>query len=206
MRFWILRNDTPEGAPFDFEPDPGDPRPPTALEVLLQAHERVMPDLAFRYGCRAAACGLCTVGVDGRPRLGCRDRVREGARIGPQPGLPVVRDLVTDRSDPAARRRWSPGPTAPAQPGEAWVSLGRCIDCYACLDGCPLSASGQGDPAALLRLQRVRVDPGASPAQRRAALERAEALGLAACADCRACRCGVGIHLQREVIGPLLDG
>ena len=31
---------------------------PMALDVLLQAQETKIPDLAFRYGCRARNCGV----------------------------------------------------------------------------------------------------------------------------------------------------
>ncbi|MBL6601024.1 MAG: 2Fe-2S iron-sulfur cluster binding domain-containing protein, partial [Alphaproteobacteria bacterium] len=34
---------------------------PMILDVLLQAQATTMPDLAFRYGCRARNCGVCTV-------------------------------------------------------------------------------------------------------------------------------------------------
>ena len=177
---------------------------PTALEVLLQARSRAMPDLAFRYGCRDAACGLCAVTIDGRPRLACRDRVRDGSRVGPPPGLPVLRDLVVDRASVSAKLRGRLPPSAPsaASPTAAYRSLGRCIDCYACLDGCPLHAAGRGDPVTFLKLQRVREDPGAGGGALAAALE----LGLADCADCRGCRCAVGIPLVKEVIDPLLAG
>ena len=37
-----------------------DKEKPMALDVLLQAQEAKLPDLAFRYGCRARNCGVCT--------------------------------------------------------------------------------------------------------------------------------------------------
>ena len=63
---------------------------PMILDVLLQAQATVMPDLAFRYGCRARNCGVCTVDVNGRPRLACRARIREGDRISPVNTLPAA--------------------------------------------------------------------------------------------------------------------
>ena len=45
---------------------------PMVLDVLLQAQLNGHADLAFRYGCRARNCGVCTVDINGRPRLACR--------------------------------------------------------------------------------------------------------------------------------------
>ncbi|MDE0812345.1 MAG: 2Fe-2S iron-sulfur cluster-binding protein, partial [Alphaproteobacteria bacterium] len=56
---------------------------PMILDVLLQAQATTLPDLAFRYGCRARNCGVCTVDINGRPRVACRARVREGDHISP---------------------------------------------------------------------------------------------------------------------------
>ena len=37
---------------------------PMILDVLLQAQATKMPDLAFRYGCRARNCRVCTVDIN----------------------------------------------------------------------------------------------------------------------------------------------
>ena len=39
------------------------------LDVLLQAQEKQIDDLSFRYGCRARNCGICIVDINGKPRL-----------------------------------------------------------------------------------------------------------------------------------------
>ncbi|MDP6952828.1 MAG: 2Fe-2S iron-sulfur cluster-binding protein, partial [Alphaproteobacteria bacterium] len=56
---------------FDYRPREEGERP-MVLDVLLQAQAGDIPDLSFRYGCRNRACGMCTVDVNGRPRLSCR--------------------------------------------------------------------------------------------------------------------------------------
>ena len=71
---------------------------PMALDVLLQAQEEQYDDLAFRYGCRARNCGVCTIDVNDRPKLACRARVREGDILSAIVTLPVIKDLVIDRS------------------------------------------------------------------------------------------------------------
>lgn len=42
---------------------------PMALDVLLQAQATTMPELAFRFGCRARNCGVCTININGKPRI-----------------------------------------------------------------------------------------------------------------------------------------
>ena len=37
---------------------------PMALDILLQVQEEKIDDLAFRYGCRARNCGICTIDVN----------------------------------------------------------------------------------------------------------------------------------------------
>lgn len=174
------------------------PDGPTALDALLHARATALPQLAFRYGCRNARCGTCTVEIDGRPRLSCRDRVRDGQTIGPLRTLPQVRDLVVDRRAPDARLRgrMPPLPLRPEPADERARRLEACIACLACLDGCPLHREGRGDPLTFLRLELARtagadVDPVARD------------LGIDRCATCQACRCGVGIRLHRDVLGPL---
>jgi len=76
---------------------------PMVLDVLLQAQATVMPDLAFRYGCRARNCGVCTVDINGRPRIACRARIKDGDRVSAMATLPVLSDLVV-RRDGVARQ------------------------------------------------------------------------------------------------------
>ena len=189
------------------------PPSPTALDVLLEAQGEA-PDLAFRYGCRNELCGVCTVEVNGKPRLACRQRVRDGDTVAPLSTLPAVRDLVV-RRDAVNRQlaRRLPVLADSAQTSETVNDLNRCIECYACLDGCPMHEENdmsaeeypRGNPFALLKIQRVRVHPSATDADRANALELAEELGLEVCDGCPGCRCGVGINLGKQVIGPLLD-
>ena len=70
---------------------------PMVLDVLLQAQQESIDDLSFRYGCRARNCGVCTVDVNGKPRLACRARVKENDVISPLATLPVIKDLIVKR-------------------------------------------------------------------------------------------------------------
>lgn len=209
MKLQLIRG--PAEEPLELETDA--PRP-TALDVLLEAQEHLAPDLAFRYGCRNDLCGVCTVEVNGKPRLACRHKVRDGDSIQAMHTLPRVRDFVV-RRDSVNRQLAGRLPVLPDGPvtDNAVVELNRCIECYACLDGCPMHEANDlegdtyawGNPFSLLKLQRVRVHPSATHEQRSQALRLATEIGLDVCRECSGCRCGVGINLKRNVIEPLLS-
>jgi succinate dehydrogenase / fumarate reductase iron-sulfur subunit len=209
---------------YDYRPRSEDERP-MALDVLLQAQSTTMPDLAFRYGCRARNCGVCTIDINDKPRIACRSRVREGDRLSPMATLPVLSDLVVRRDGIARQMRGrlssgGHGNDLNVEAPEAYHDLTACIECYACLHNCPMHARNFGDgadapdpaqgyrwgnPFSLLKLQRLRIDPLTTEAGRAAALDHAIELGLDACVGCPGCKCGVGIDLKGEVVGALLD-
>ena len=198
---------------------------PMALDVLLQAQATKIPDLSFRYGCRNRTCGICTVDINGKPRIACRARVRDGDQVSAVSTLPVVRDMVAKR-DGVARQLRGKLPTSlrgndlNVEAPEDYHALTACIECYACLDHCPmhernLTADGDerdengsyrwGSPFSFLKMQRIRLDPVASESDKEEALSAAQYLGLEICRDCPGCKCGVGIDLKRKVVKPLLE-
>lgn len=216
---------------FTYQKRTDDERP-MVLDVLLQAQTGAIPDLAFRYGCRARNCGVCTVDINGKPRIACRARARDGDRISAVATLPVAADLVV-RRDGIARQlhgRLSGLPRHNDLNVEApddYHALTACIECYACLDHCPMHARNfagklpaqlddadplpdpangypHGNPFSLLKIQRYRIDPLTTDTGRSAALQLARTLGLDACVSCPGCKCGVGIDLKGKVIKPLL--
>jgi len=202
---------------------------PMALDVLMQAQSTILPDLAFRYGCRARNCGVCTIDINDRPRVSCRARVRDGDKLSAIATLPVLSDLVVRRDGIARQMR---GVKASGQGNDLNIDapdiyheLTACIECYACLDKCPMHARNfgnklpgemksvlpdpsigyiYGNPFSLLKIERLRQDPINTEASKEIALEKAINLGLDACIDCPGCKCGVGIDLKNKVIKPLL--
>ena len=209
---------------FDYRPRVEGERP-MALDVLLQARATTLPDLAFRYGCRNRTCGVCTIDINGRPRIACRARVREGDVLSAPGALPAVRDMVSRRDGVARQLRGRLSVTARgndldvAAPGD-YHALTACIECYACLDGCPMHARNfeggaerrdaagayrWGNPFSLLKLRLRQLDPAAAPEDREQAGSAAVDLGLDVCRACPGCKCGVGIDLKRKVVAPLLE-
>lgn len=226
----ILRDGVRDVVTYEYQPR-RDGEKPMVLDVLLQAQATSLPDLAFRYGCRARNCGVCTVDINGRPRIACRARVRDGDTISPMSTLPALSDLVVRRDGIARQLRGriqatDGGEALNREAPEAYHDLTACIECYACLEGCPMhlrnfggskpaesdstelpgSMEGYrwGNPFTLLKLERSRLDPVASDDMRRSAVTNAIELGLDACVGCAGCKCGVGIDLKNQVIAPML--
>lgn len=216
---------------FDYTRRTPDERP-MVLDILLQAQETTLPDLSFRFGCRARNCGVCTIEINGKPRIACRARAREGDRISAMSTLPVVRDLVVRRDGIARQMRGRPSANPQANDlnvdaPETYHDLTACIECYACLDNCPMHAKNfggvlpgklaeeaelpdaalgyrWGNPFSLLKLQRIRIDPLTTPSHAETMVENALDLGLEVCLDCPGCKCGVGIDLKKQVVNKLL--
>ncbi|MCP9484463.1 MAG: 2Fe-2S iron-sulfur cluster-binding protein [Gaiellaceae bacterium MAG52_C11] len=148
--------------------------PTMVLDVLL-ALQRTDASLAFRYSCRVAMCGTCTIRVDGRPVLACRTPVllgADGLLLEPLAGLPVVRDLIVDTTPfSTAWRSVEPWftPRADAEPRvlaaddpsrEAIESGLDCISCGACWTACDLAGAEHRflGPAALNRAMTLAAD------------------------------------------------
>ena len=195
---------------------------PMALDVLLQAQEEKYDDLAFRYGCRARNCGVCTIDINGKPRIACRAVVREGDELKAMSTLPVITDLIVRRDQISRQLKgkiYEGGRKNDLnlEASEDYHELTSCIECYACLDKCPMheknfseTKSDQdcfqwGNPFSLLKLQTIATDPVSTLARKEAAVSAALELGLETCLDCPGCKCGVGIDLKGKVIKPLLQ-
>ncbi|MCJ7817991.1 MAG: succinate dehydrogenase/fumarate reductase iron-sulfur subunit [Candidatus Thorarchaeota archaeon] len=93
----------------------------TILDALFQIQDKMDPSLSFRYSCRGAVCGSCSMLINKEPRLACRTQVSEVQSIAmnlkkfadltetpsgcnpeeeiliePLPNMPVEKDLVVD--------------------------------------------------------------------------------------------------------------
>ena len=197
---------------------------PMALDVLLQAQEEKYDDLAFRYGCRARNCGVCTIDVNNRPKLACRARVKEGDILSAMATLPVIKDLVVKRDAITRQMKGynniSHTNDLNKDADKTYHNLTACIECYACLDGCPVHAKNNivdiqnnvaykyGNPYSFLKIQRLLIDPLTPESEKDRLIDKAKSLGL----DIYRreyknlkIKCGVGINLKGEVIKPLLD-
>ena len=76
----------------------------TLYLALSEIREQQDPSLQFDFVCRAGICGSCAMNVNGRNILVCHEPLMKhldgGGRvtIRPLPYLPIIKDLVVDRS------------------------------------------------------------------------------------------------------------
>jgi succinate dehydrogenase/fumarate reductase iron-sulfur protein len=185
----------------------------SVLECLMYVYESIDSTLAFRFGCRFNKCGLCAVEVDGRPRIACFTDIRNGMKIAPLAGMPIVRDLVIDRAAFFEALRelelFIPGredAEAPQvlQQSDLQKKLLGCVECLACNATCPeydFESNPLAGPYVFAKLAQLHLDPRNVIDRRRQARE----LGLDRCTECGRCRCFHGINIERDVFGSLSE-
>jgi succinate dehydrogenase / fumarate reductase iron-sulfur subunit len=151
----------------------------TLLDALHRIKHEQDGSLTFRRSCRHAICGSCAMNVNGRNILVCKtplegelDR-RGRVTIKPLPYLPIIKDLVVDRSTfwkeyvrvkpwlvppqttPEKEFRLSPEEVAAIHNAET------CIMCGACYSACQVVALNKAyiGPHALLKSFLRVLDP-----------------------------------------------
>jgi succinate dehydrogenase/fumarate reductase iron-sulfur protein len=185
----------------------------TVLETLAHVYENLDPTLAFGAGCRFGSCGLCAVELNGQPRMACSATVKDGMRIGPLSGMPVLRDLVIDRSaffeGLRALRIFIAEQARSGEPRilrvpKLHARLAACVECLACNATCPsydFSRDPLAGPYLLVKLAQLQLDPRNTIDRRR----QAQDLGMSECTECRSCYCIRGLDIRRDVLGVLMD-
>ena len=167
----------------------------TVLDALHEIKTHQDGSLTFRRSCRHAICGSCAMHVNGKNELVCnaplKDRLDRNGRITirPLPYLPIIKDLVVDRSSfweqylrvkpwlmppaetPEQEFRMSPEEVA------ALNSAETCIMCGACYSSCQivgLTKEYIGPHALLKAFLRVMDPRDAIPGARLADLDGAD--------------------------------
>ncbi len=144
--------------------------PMTVLDVLLAIQREHDHSIGFRFSCRVAMCGTCTVRVNGRSVLACQrivEPVERNIAIAPAAGMPVIRDLIVDTTpfweqwqrvipyvSPEDGELDEPAVVAPDSPERQAIDPALdCIQCGACYSSCGFAGDdGQFiGPAALNR-------------------------------------------------------
>lgn len=80
----------------DYEVEFNDYEQVSAMTILETIYATQDPTLAFfsHAACRQAACGKCTVRIDGRVRLACKEKITSSEVVLEPANDNVVRDLV----------------------------------------------------------------------------------------------------------------
>jgi succinate dehydrogenase / fumarate reductase iron-sulfur subunit len=151
----------------------------TILDALHQIKAEQDGSLTFRRSCRHAICGSCAMNVNGKNILVCKTPLRtqldrkNRVTIRPLPFLPVIKDLVVDRSafweEYQRVRPWLIAPPeAPEkefrmtpEEVEALHNAETCIMCGACYSSCQVVALNKKyiGPHALLKAFMRVMDP-----------------------------------------------
>lgn len=186
----------------------------SVLDALSWIKDNLDPSLTFRWSCRMAICGSCGFMLNGDPKLGCEQFVRDYApdplTIEPLSNLAVERDLVVDLEpfmaslatvkpylipDPVYQIT-DPGNLQTPEQMVAYSDYSMCINCMLCYAACPQVglASNFFGPAAITAAVRYNHDSRDHGAEeRRPALDTED--GLWSCTfvgDCTtACPKGV---------------
>jgi len=166
------------------------------LDVIRSVYENQAGDLAYQFACRIGRCGTCGVRVNGVPVLACQERCKPHMRIEPLTPFPVLRDLVTDRSEAEGRyaelqltpQRAEPyaGKAEAIEPGlaEHLCHLDSCLACMVCVSACPAVAERPFDgPAFALKLRHM----AKHPADHGNRLQQAVDGGMLECFGCDLC-------------------
>jgi fumarate reductase iron-sulfur subunit len=69
---------------------------PTLLESLEYIKSEIDQTISFDSGCRSEVCGSCAVRVNGREKLSCGYKVKDGDVVEPLKYLPIIKDLVVE--------------------------------------------------------------------------------------------------------------
>ena len=159
----------------------------TVLDALHQIKTEQDGSVTYRRSCRHAICGSCAVNINGANTLACHTPIKEvldrrgRVTIRPLPYLPIIKDLVVDRTSfweqylrvkpwlippddvPEKEFRMSP------QEVEALQKAETCIMCGACYSACSvigLTKDYMGPHALLKAFLRVLDPRDSAPAAR----------------------------------------
>jgi fumarate reductase (CoM/CoB) subunit B len=188
------------------------------IDVLNWIAENEATDLAYRWFCSTKMCGTCAVRMNGREVLACWEAAEPAMMIEPLRNLPVVRDLVVDRTryeekvaslEPWLERRAPyagfPEPLAHGEIRNASAAL-DCIGCMCCYSACPVIGLGDltdfAGPAPLVQLGQTALDPRNDPAKVARSLAQT---GIFNCVSCYKCEevCPAHIPIVSRIIEPL---
>ncbi|WP_425589835.1 succinate dehydrogenase iron-sulfur subunit [Fictibacillus fluitans] len=226
VKFLIMRQDTPETAPYEEEFELDYRANMNVISALMEirrspvnAKGEATTPVTWEMNCLEEVCGACSMVINGKPRQACTalvDKLEQPIRLAPMKTFPVVRDLAVDRSrmfDALKRvKAWipidgtydlGPGPRMPETKRQWAYELSKCMTCGVCLEACP-NVNSKSDFIGPAPLSQVRLF-NAHPTGAMNKEERLNALmedgGLASCGNSQNCvqSCPKGIPLTTSI-------
>ena len=188
------------------------------LDVLNWIADHGASDLAYRWLCGSKMCGTCAVRMNGREVLACWEAVEPTMTLEPLRNLPVIRDLVVDRTryedKVASLEPWLerasgytqfPEPLDQRQMQDASKAL-DCISCMCCYSACPVIGLGDltdfAGPAPLVQLGQTALDPRNDTEKIRRSLALTDIFNCVSCYKCEEV-CPAHIPIVTRIIEPL---
>jgi len=190
---------------YTLEKEPG-------MRVLgaLKAVNEEGANIAFRYSCEEWQCGSCSILINGVPKLACKEEIQDGMVLEPLPDIPVLKDLIADRSkysDKQAELYKLPGKITGAKLDYQsqmliWDAV-TCMECDLCLAACPILHTEGGSydyigPEFMVSLFRSEMDPRIE----KKSLETCSKNGIWECTICKYCEenCPQNIPILNAVV------
>jgi len=180
-----------------------------AVEALEKINQKYGANIAFSWSCKEWHCGSCGVLINGVPTLLCRQEIFDGDIIEPLP-LPVVRDLVVDRSALAELSveiyrkvdEFGASGLLKEEDTHNLKDLGTCMDCDVCYVSCPYFVPENKTfvgPEHMVDVSRFVFDPRINQNK---ALRVANELGVWDCITCKLCdvRCPKEINPMEWIL------
>jgi len=170
----------------------------TVLGVLRYVYENYDGTLAFNYECRNGYCGGCAVWVNKTPQLICKTPASREMIIEPLRNLPLVKDLIVDRSAydqgllklrPFLERATAPQIQPEMLRAEKfqWSKyMSRCTQCLSCYSVCPVLGPAPwafAGPTQMVTIGRYAFDPRDSARRNLTAYQE----GVYNCVSCLRC-------------------
>lgn len=183
------------------------------LEALDYVVEELGVSIAYQWYCGAKKCGGCAMKVNGKPVLACWEPAQQEMVVEPLDNLPLLRDLVIDRSRYEENlirmvpemQRGEPYPGFPEYLTPDIMGFApemmHCTDCLICLSVCP----AYGDefeyvgPAPLVKLARYALDPRDAGPRGAIAVDQGSLEGCVSCYECTE-YCPAGINVLEHAI------
>ncbi|MBF2079808.1 MAG: succinate dehydrogenase/fumarate reductase iron-sulfur subunit [Synechococcales cyanobacterium T60_A2020_003] len=216
VRFEILRQDengAPYVQPYELDAAPGN----TILDCLNQIKWEQDGSLSFRKNCRNTICGSCSMRINGRSTLACKENIgSEVTRlnaispsdsvptmtIAPMGNMPVIRDLVVDMASfwdnlevvnpyvsTEARRIPEREFLQTPEERDRLNQTGNCILCGACYSECNAREVNPNfvGPHALAKAYRMVEDSRDSTTEERLEAYNQDTTGVWGCTRCYYC-------------------
>jgi succinate dehydrogenase / fumarate reductase, iron-sulfur subunit len=177
----------------------------TVLDGLIRIKNEQDGALTFRFSCRSAICGSCTMDINGTEKLACKTQIRQELerhgeiRVAPLNNLDPIKDLIVDMApfweniraitpwvEPLSHERVDVIAVRDAY--SAFNNVDACIMCGACVAACTVYEVDKRfiGPASLAKAYRFVADPRESSVPER--LERLQGTGgIWDCTRCNYC-------------------